>query len=126
MTDNNFKQCQVTCFNEEKISQIKKELPERSKIQPTAEIFKAMGHPIRLSILFILTQSKCCVCDIVNTLDQPVSTISQHLRTLKHAGLIQNEQKGKWVYYSHKYPELFTGIWMIDLLKQLSGNFKGA
>jgi len=39
------------------------------------------------------------VCDITDALSLPQSTVSRHLNTLKHYGLVVAERKGKWVYY---------------------------
>jgi ArsR family transcriptional regulator len=68
-----------------------------------AELFAALSDQTRLAILEILTQSPeaVCVCDIVETfpnLQQP--TISHHLKTLRQAGLVEGNRRGKWVYYS--------------------------
>ena len=96
-----FKTCQVTktCFNEEKIKKLRSELSNPKDLSSQAEKYKAMGHPLRLAILQILTKTECCVCDIANILEIPVSTASQHLKTLRYAGLLNFRQEGKWVYY---------------------------
>ncbi len=64
--------------------------------------FKAVSHPVRVSILELLSrQSKpMCVCHIESrfTLSQP--TISHHLRLLRKAGLVNSERRGTWIYYS--------------------------
>ena len=57
-----------------------------------ARFAKAMGHPARLMILKMLGGESCCFCgDIVNDLPIAQSTVSQHLKELKDAGLIQGE-----------------------------------
>ena len=57
-----------------------------------ARFAKAMGHPARLMILKILGGEACCFCgDIVQDLPIAQSTVSQHLKELKVAGLIQGE-----------------------------------
>lgn len=53
---------------------------------------KAMSHPIRLEILNILNRQSCCFTgDLVELLPIAQSTVSQHLKALKNAGLIQGE-----------------------------------
>lgn len=65
------------------------------ELRKTADLFKAMGHPARLSILKLLSQRQACVCgDITNELPLAQSTVSQHLKALKSAGLIQGEIDG--------------------------------
>lgn len=53
---------------------------------------RALSHPVRLYILELLSHSDCCYSgEIIDDLPVARSTLSQHLRTLKEAGLIQGE-----------------------------------
>jgi ArsR family transcriptional regulator, arsenate/arsenite/antimonite-responsive transcriptional repressor len=65
------------------------------------QLFKALGHPVRVQIIALLSRQggQVCVCDIEAhfTLSQP--TISHHLKVLRDAGLIVSEQHGLWVYH---------------------------
>ncbi|MEX1193056.1 MAG: metalloregulator ArsR/SmtB family transcription factor [Brumimicrobium sp.] len=55
-----------------------------------AKYAKALGHPIRIAILDLLTNQSCCYHgDMANELPIAKSTLSQHLNELKKAGLIQ-------------------------------------
>lgn len=92
--------CKVVCFNRGKIATLKKRLPPVQDLELKAERLKAIGHPGRLAILFTLTMEECCVCDLSHTLNQPVSTVSQHLRILKSAGFVRCRHAGKFVVYS--------------------------
>ncbi|MGI9627467.1 MAG: ArsR/SmtB family transcription factor [Longimicrobiales bacterium] len=61
----------------------------------TARWAKALGHPARVAILQILARRKTCVCgEIVEDLPLAQSTVSQHLRVLREAGLITGEVEG--------------------------------
>lgn len=65
-----------------------------------AKYAKALAHPARIAILKILLKRKQCVCgDIVDELPLAQSTISQHLKELKAAGLIQGEVDGPAICY---------------------------
>ena len=65
-----------------------------------ALLAKAMGHPARIAILQFLTSQKSCICgDIVDTLPLSQSTVSQHLKELKNAGLIKGNIEGPAVCY---------------------------
>lgn len=65
-----------------------------------ALIAKALGHPARIAILQYLSEQKSCVCgDIVDELPLSQSTVSQHLKELKKAGLIKGEIEGPSVCY---------------------------
>lgn len=66
-----------------------------------ASAYKAMGHPIRLQMMNILAQAggQVCVCEIEPQFDVKQPTISHHLRTLRHAGLVDVEQRGLYAFY---------------------------
>jgi len=61
---------------------------------------KALSHPARVAILRLLINRNACVCgDIVDELPLSQSTVSQHLKELKNAGLIKGEIEGAKVCY---------------------------
>lgn len=65
-----------------------------------AVLTKALGHPARIAILQFLIKTKSCVCgDIVDELPLSQSTVSQHLKELKNAGLIKGDIDGPSVCY---------------------------
>ena len=65
-----------------------------------AGLAKAIGHPARVQILRILARRNTCVCgEIVAELPLSQSTVSQHLKVLKEAGLIRGEVDGPRVCY---------------------------
>lgn len=60
--------------------------------QKLAKYARALGHPVRIQILNILNQQSCCFNgDLTEIIPLAQSTISQHLKSLKEAGLIQGE-----------------------------------
>lgn len=65
-----------------------------------AKYAKALAHPARVAILRILLERQACICgDIVEELPLSQSTVSQHLKELKEAGLVQGDIDGKKVCY---------------------------
>jgi ArsR family transcriptional regulator len=65
-----------------------------------AMLAKAIGHSARVQILRLLVRKSACVCgDIVEELPLAQSTVSQHLKVLKEAGLIRGEVDGPRVCY---------------------------
>lgn len=65
-----------------------------------ARLAKAIGHPARVAILQHLSKVQGCVCgDIVEVLPLSQSTVSQHLKELKKAGIIKGEVEGVKVCY---------------------------
>lgn len=73
---------------------------EYKQISSLSPVLKMVGEENRLKILCILKQGQHCVCEIEKHLNLSQSLISHHLKALKNAGLIQNEKKQQWVYYS--------------------------
>jgi len=65
-----------------------------------AALAKALGHPARVQILRLLAQKNSCICgEIVGELGLAQSTVSQHLKVMKEAGIIQGEIDGPRVCY---------------------------
>jgi len=65
-----------------------------------AILAKALGHPARVQIMRLLLRRNACICgDIVDELPLAQSTVSQHLKVLKEAGLIRGEIDGPRVGY---------------------------
>src|SRR5215218_2536230 len=72
----------------------KKEKFEK-KEQALAEFAKALSHPARIAILQVLARNNECICgEIVEVLPLAQSTVSQHLKELKNAGLIEGSVDG--------------------------------
>ena len=68
-----------------------------------AEAMRALGHPVRLSILRILAekaQNSCCCTDVTECLPLAQSTVSQHIKVLLDAGLIERRPEGTRNCYS--------------------------
>jgi ArsR family transcriptional regulator len=62
-----------------------------------ANVMRALGHPVRLSILRILSekqQGDCCCTDVTECLPLAQSTVSQHIKVLLDAGLVERTAKG--------------------------------
>lgn len=65
-----------------------------------AILARALGHPARIAILQLLIRSKACICgDIVDEIPLSQSTVSQHLKELRKAGLIKGNIDGPSVCY---------------------------
>jgi ArsR family transcriptional regulator len=71
-----------------------------SKQNKAATMLKALGHPARVAIVEYLIKFDSCVCgDIVDRLPLAQATVSQHLKALKEAGIIQGTVEGTSVCY---------------------------
>jgi ArsR family transcriptional regulator len=60
---------------------------------------KALAHPARLRLFAMLAYGPLCVCQMTAVLGAAPSTVSEHLRDLKRAGLLVEEKNGKFVSY---------------------------
>ena len=68
--------------------------------QKAARYAKAMGHPIRMYVLDLLSKQSCCYSgDLTESLPIVKSTLSQHLKELRDAGLIQGEIEAPRIKY---------------------------
>ncbi len=69
-----------------------------------AKVMKAMAHPSRLMIVDALAQGEQCVCDLTELVGHDISTVSKHLAVLRAAGIVEDQRRGKLVYYRLKVP----------------------
>lgn len=91
---------------------------------PVHDVFKALGHPARVTIVQALTSEERCVCELVEKVGLGWSTVSRHLSVLRKAGIIADDKRGLQVFYRltlpcvgrfiaclespEDFPELFT------------------
>ena len=69
-------------------------------MQELAKVFKALSDTNRLKIFILLFKRTLCVNALVNHLAISQSAVSQHLRILREAGLVNSEKRGDWMHYS--------------------------
>ncbi|RUT73117.1 ArsR/SmtB family transcription factor [Ancylomarina longa] len=88
------------------------------KQQRIARYAKALGHPVRMYVIELLSKQACCYSsDLTDVLPIAKSTLSQHLKELKDAGLIQGEiespkikyciNKKNWIEAKQLFEQLF-------------------
>ena len=77
---------------------------EKTMYAAKAKVLKALGHPTRLWMAEQLSEGEKCVCEFVEPLALDFSTVSKHLSVLKQAGLVEDEKRGKQVFYTLKVP----------------------
>jgi len=66
-----------------------------------ARVAKALGDPIRMQLVDVLSRhaGKVCVCVLVPLFDLSQPTVSHHLKVLREAGIVGSEREGLWAYY---------------------------
>ncbi len=83
-------------------------------LKAAEKIFKALADKNRLRIFKMLQQREMCVCEIREVLGLAQPTVSKHLKILKEAGIIEDDQKGLWTNYylnsQNDYARSLTGL----------------
>ena len=68
----------------------------------SVKILKALGHPIRLQIVKSLQTESLCVCDLNLSFDFSQANLSQHLKILREAGILESKKIGVEMHYRVK------------------------
>lgn len=92
--------CSCTVIHEDVVNHVREKMPPDESLYDLAELFKAFGDTTRIKILWALSESEMCVCDIAALLGMTQSAISHQLRALKQVRLVKNNKVGKVVFYS--------------------------
>ncbi len=92
-------QCDCRCIHQERVAAAKEHaLPQRENEQ-LAALFKVMGDPNRLRILWALDCEEMCVCDLALFVGVSESAVSHQLRQLRQLQLVSNRRQGPVLYY---------------------------
>ena len=96
------KTCIRVYADEKQIKQCKQDIEKvGDAVNRIARALNLAGNEVRLKILFLLDkESKMCPCDLSDILGMTVPAISQHLRKLKDAGLVETNKVGQTIFYS--------------------------
>lgn len=92
--------CEVQCIHEDKVREVKAKMIDADTVGNLADIFKALGDPTRIKILYALLQKELCVCDIAAVTGNSDSAVSHQLRILRGQKLVRFRRDGKVLYYS--------------------------
>ena len=92
--------CDFIHVHEQVVKQVMDVMPQGDELQQLADFFRVFGDSTRIRILYALSQSELCVCDIAQLLGMTQSAISHQLRSLKQSRLVKARREGKTVFYS--------------------------
>ena len=98
--EKNAPHCEFIHVHDKVVKQVMDVMPEGEELQNLAEFFRIFGDSTRIRILYALSQSELCVCDIASLLGMGQSAISHQLRILKQSRLVKSRREGKSVFYS--------------------------
>ena len=94
----------MTCITKgihaETVSYVQNRIPNSDRLNQLADLFKLFGDGTRLGILWALSESEMCVCDICALLHMKQPAVSHQLKNLKQARIVKNRRDGKVIYYS--------------------------
>ncbi|MDR0858845.1 MAG: metalloregulator ArsR/SmtB family transcription factor [Oscillospiraceae bacterium] len=92
--------CDCDSIHEDVVIAVRAKMLPDDVIVSVSDFLKAVGDPTRVRILWALSVSELCVCDLAVLLNMTKSAISHQLRTLKLANLVKFRKEGKVVYYT--------------------------
>lgn len=86
-------------------------MEEINSCRQTAELFRLLSHPVRLRILDAMRRrEEVCVCHLQTVLKQRQPYISQQLRMLREAGVVEGRREGLYIYYRLSNPRVVQAL----------------
>jgi DNA-binding transcriptional ArsR family regulator len=99
-TNNAVETCITKGIHRDTIRAVKRNMPDPIALYDVADLFKLFGDSTRLGILWALSESEMCVCDLCALLKMKQPAVSHQLKNLKQSRIIKARRDGKIVYYS--------------------------
>ena len=92
--------CITRGIHREIIRSVNRNMPDPVALYVLADLFKLFGDSTRLGILWALSESEMCVCDLCALLKMKQPAVSHQLKNLKQSRVVKARRDGKIVYYS--------------------------
>lgn len=97
---NNIETCNCNTIHPDAIDSASQHMLPLETISDISTLFKILGDPTRVKIVWALEQQELCVCDIAATLSMTKSAISHQLALLRKHHIVKPRREGKQVFYS--------------------------
>ena len=81
------------------------------------DVFKALADPTRLKILECIKDEEKCICEIIPYTGKSQPNVSQHLKVMKHAGIIDERKDGTRIMIKASKKEIFNIIDQVSWLE---------
>ena len=94
--------CMIKGIHRDILSAVRKKMPHSVSVYELADLFKLFGDSTRLGIIWALSESEMCVCDLSEILGVSQSAVSHQLKTLRQANLVAFRREGKTAIYRLK------------------------
>ena len=104
--------CLVECIHDDILNAVVPRMPAGEDLGQLAELFKLFGDKTKLGILWALSESEMCVCDLCALLRMKQPAVSHQLKNLRLARLVKSRRQGKMVFYR------LDDMHVADLLRQ--------
>jgi len=92
--------CDFLYVHDDIVKKVSNQMPTEDILFLLSDLLKVFADKTRIKILFVLSVSELCVCDIAALLDMGQSAISHQLSVLKQSKLVKSRREGKAVFYS--------------------------
>lgn len=92
--------CIVKGIHRDTIRSVKRKMPDSVLLYEMADLFKLFSDSTRLGILWALSESEMCVCDLCALLKMKQPAVSHQLKNLKQSRIVKARRDGKVVFYS--------------------------
>jgi ArsR family transcriptional regulator len=92
--------CDCEVIHEDVVERVRAVMPKTSEFHALANLYKMFADNTRLKILWALSNSRMCVCDLAVLLGMTKSAVSHQLKSLRLSNLVKYVKQGKVVYYS--------------------------
>ena len=92
--------CEVFAPDQQLVELLKQDQLGDEVVYELGELFKTIGDPTRIKILYALKDRELCVCNLSELLEMTPSAISHQLRVLRNNKLVKYRKEGRSVYYS--------------------------
>lgn len=92
--------CAVKGIHQDRVDAVQMCMPSDIDLQALADLYKVFGDATRMAILWALSESELCVCDICALLQMKQPAVSHQLKNLKQARVVKSRRDGKVIFYS--------------------------
>ena len=92
--------CAVKGIHRNRIRAVRQAMPDPVRLFELADLFKLFGDGTRIGILWALSESEMCVCDLCALLRMKQPAVSHQLKNLKQSRVVKARREGKVIYYS--------------------------
>lgn len=92
--------CETKGIHDDIVEAVHSKLPNPKRLSDLGDLFKLFADSSRIAILWALSESEMCVCDLCALLRMRQPTVSHQLKNLKLSRLVKTRRDGKVIYYS--------------------------